>query len=106
MKSRIILYITACFLFLLPATLISTPVHAQKEKTVSTKKQNKKNRDTKGRAEEKEKGMKDVEKELTKRHMKLQDKATKKRMKQTKKKSKRLKSNKKEPFFKRWFRKK
>ncbi|MBL4703184.1 MAG: hypothetical protein JKY54_01600 [Flavobacteriales bacterium] len=106
MKSKIIIYITACFLVLLPAMMVPPQAYAQKEKkTVSIKKQNKKNMDTKGTEEDKKKQMKEVTKEVTKRHMKLQDKATKKRMKQTKKKSERLKANKKEPFFKRWFRK-
>lgn len=106
MKSKLLIYITACFLVLLPATLVPQKSYAQEEKVVSTKKQNKKNRDTKGNAEEKKSQMKDVSKELSKKHMKIQSKETKKRMKQTKKKSKRLKANKKEPFFKRWFRKK
>lgn len=92
-------------LFLLPVLVIPNQSFGQKEKTVSIKKQNKKNRDVKGRDEEKKEQMRQVEGELTKRHIRLQDKATRKRMKQTKKKSKRLKSNKKEPFFKRWFRK-
>ena len=105
MKAKLFVYITACFLVLLPATLIPQKSYAQKEKTVSTKKQNKKNMDTKGTEEDKKKQMKQVEKEVTKRHMRLQSKETKKRMKQTKKKSERLKGNKKEPFFKKWFRK-
>lgn len=90
---------------LLPTFIVGTNVaHAQK--TVSTKKQNKKNRDTKGREEEKKADMKSVEKELTKKHMKIQAKQTKKMMKKSAKKSKRLKAGKKqEPFYKRWFRK-
>lgn len=106
MKLKLLLYITAVFLVLLPSSFMPTSAYGQKSKAVSVKKQNKKNRDVKGTEEGKRAQMKEVEDELTKKHMRIQDKATRKRMKQTKKKSKRLKSNKKEPFFKRWFRKK
>ena len=105
MRPKLLLYIIALILFLLPICVAPSPVYGQKSKTVSVKKQNKKNRDVKGTAEDKQAQMKQVEDELTKKHMRIQDKATRKRMKKTKKKSKRLKSNKKEPFFKKWFRK-
>jgi len=106
MRSKYIFYITLILLTLLSSAAVPNQSYAQKAKKVSIKKQNKKNRDVKGREEETEDQMKQVEDELTKRHLKLQDKATRKRMKQTKKKSKRLKANKKDPFYKRWFRKK
>ncbi|MDC3338125.1 hypothetical protein OAW23_09650 [Flavobacteriales bacterium] len=105
MRRKLLLYIIAVFLYLLPNSIIPSPVYGQKSKVVSVKKQNRKNRDVKGTAEDKQAQMKAVEDELTKKHMRIQDKATRKRMKRTKKKSKRLKSNKKDPFFKKWFRK-
>lgn len=106
MKTRLIAFLTIFSLALLPALMVPQTSYAQK-KTVSTKKQNKKNKDAKGRAEEKEAGMKDVEKELNKRHMRIQEKETRKRIKRNKKKSMRLKKGKREEgFFRRLFRKK
>lgn len=106
MKSKLTALVTIFTFALLPALFVPQSSYAQK-KTVSTKKQNKKNKDSKGRAEEKEKGMKEVEKELTKRHMKLQEKETRKRMKRNKRKSTRIKKGKRdEGFFRRLFRKK
>ena len=105
MKSKLFTLLTIFSFALLPALLVPQTSYGQK-KPVSTEKANKKNKDKKGREEDKKADLKEVEKELSKHHKRLQAKNTRKMMKQSKKKSKRLKANKKEPFFKRLFRKK
>ncbi len=80
--------------------LVSNDVYAQEGESI--KKQEKR---LEKKKEEREKGNEKAKQEGIDRHESIQDKETRKRMKKNKKKANRYNSGKKEPFYKRWFKK-
>lgn len=80
--------------------LVSNNSYAQEGESI--KKQEKR---LEKKKEERAEGNEKVKQEGIDRHESIQDKKTRKRMKKNKKKANRYNDGKKEPFYKRWFKK-
>ncbi len=94
---------TKLFNFLIIFMLLALPLSSCAQKQKSVKKMQQEHFD---RQAEQKKAAGAANDKALERHKKIQTKETKKRMKRTEKKSGRVKVNRKEPFLKRWFRKK
>lgn len=94
---------TKLFNFLIIFMLLALPLSSCAQKQKSVKKMQQEHFD---RQAEQKKAAEKANEAALERHKKIQTKETKKRMKRTEKKSRRVKENRKEPFLKRWFRKK
>lgn len=97
MKFKKILFIS---LTVIACNLLSNNIYAQEGESI--KKQEKR---LEKKKEERDKGNEKAKQEGIDRHESIQDKETRKRMKKNKKKANRYNSGKKEPFYKRWFKK-
>lgn len=95
LKKILLLFVTV-----IAFNLLSNNSYAQEGESI--KKQEKR---LEKKKEEREKGNEKAKQEGLDRHESIQDKETRKRMKKNKKKANRYNGGKKEPFYKRWFRK-
>lgn len=104
------LHILFCFIFF----LVAWPILAQENASSGNSDQSKstpegkraKRKKAKKEWQERRVAERDEQKAIKEHHKKIQSKETRKRMKESKKKSARINANKRDPFFKRLFKRK